>query len=289
MNVKDSLLGRSTEGRNLKHFNVSVSLFHEHLDVHTHTHTHTHTLSPPPPSTDTLLLPLLLSVKLQTFMSTLVIWFASQIHPSPLQCAVERHPPFLPPSLHPSPPPPNLHMEAAPVTLLADIWKCLGRALEVTVWTNRARTSTFAMWQAFIYLPRPRVLYGNTPRCRTSSPFTHKSFTSPVAPLQPPLISCSNPNHHVLKLSVSFVSSLSVCTRLFRRLGSWRRRRSSRQQQAPLRPDHLGPAPSRDPRSKNSELIPVIPERLTGRMSAAPSLCCYCAKQTNMNLLQCVI
>ncbi|KAJ4933552.1 hypothetical protein JOQ06_030378, partial [Pogonophryne albipinna] len=29
------------------------------------------------------------------------------------------------------------HMHAAPVTLLADIWKCFGPVLEVTVWTNR--------------------------------------------------------------------------------------------------------------------------------------------------------
>ena len=67
-------------------------------------------------------------------------------------CVGFRHPP---PSTHPPPHTPQehmLHMEAAPVMLLADIWKCFGPVLEVTVWTNRDHTSTCAKWQAFIYL-----------------------------------------------------------------------------------------------------------------------------------------
>lgn len=204
------------------------------------TDTHTHTVSVV--LFHTLLLPLLLSVK--TFMSLLVTLFARRIHSSPLQCAIGFTSLFSPLHLLFSPPRSELFIEAAPVTLLADIWKCFGPVLEVTVWTNRDHTSTFAMWQAFIYLP-DLVYCMETPPTQPLTlpvPFIHHHKPLPPPSLFHPLLFLYflPPHHHhlLLPLHYSFsCSRLSPSARSSPSLG----RRSGWQQRAPLKPDHLSP------------------------------------------------
>lgn len=111
MNGRDSLLGRSTEGRNLKHFNVSVSIFHQHP------HVHTHSLSC---SSSRSLLRLRSSFDLR-----------AKLTPLPHRGCRFRHPP-----------------STASRTWMQLQYRCwqtsgnvFGSAPEVTVWTNRDRTS----------------------------------------------------------------------------------------------------------------------------------------------------
>lgn len=138
---KDSLLGRSTEGRKLKHFNVCVFFSLTSRLAHTHTHCLfcllPHSLAPSPALwKDFYVFTRHLICKPNSVLSLTMCWRV-------------RHPPH--------PPQPRL---------LADIWKCFGPVLEVTVWTNRGCTSTFAMWQAFIYLP-------NLVYCMETPPTNH--------------------------------------------------------------------------------------------------------------------
>lgn len=108
-----------------------------------YTCTHTHCLFRLLPH---LLLPLPLSVK--SLMSILSIDLQAKFCPLPYNV------------LWGSPPSSSLNP-----CLLADIWKCFGPVLEVTVWTNRDCTSSPAMWQAFIYLCsyRPSALLWSRP------------------------------------------------------------------------------------------------------------------------------
>lgn len=276
MNVKDSLLGRSTEGRNLKHFNVSVSIFHYHLHMHTDMRIHTVSSALP----HSLLLPLLLSLKLLTFMSWPSFYLQARFIPLPYNVLWGS-----PPSSSPSH---KLHMEAAPVTLLADIWKCFGPALEVTVWTNRDHTSTFAMWQAFIYLPD--LMYCmETPPTSSFHPFytPPQPFTSPSSllvlisflssHLLPPSSSPPIPTaffffqlHLSVKCSISFVSA---SMRLHPALPVTE---GGPVDNNKLHSDQMILVQSESrPRSKEVKLIPIIPPWiiLTWRMSAVLQLC----------------